>query len=74
MLSFVFNKHTKPTFDVTTCAESAIYILQFLRITSELKEIAHYSKRSIAIFFMLFQYKAIKNWVAILLPLLKQLD
>lgn len=27
MLSFVFTKHTYPTSDVSTCAESAIYIL-----------------------------------------------
>ena len=27
MLSFVFNKHTYPTSDITTYAESVIYIL-----------------------------------------------
>ena len=26
MLSFVFNKHTHPSNDVTNCAESAIYV------------------------------------------------
>ena len=69
MLSFVFNKHTYSTCDVTTCAESAIHILQFLRITSELKDIVHYSKRSIGLFFHALSYKTIKKFVAILLLL-----
>ena len=36
MPSFVFNKHTYPTSDVTNCAESAIYILQIFANDSDL--------------------------------------
>ena len=58
-----------PSCDVTTCAESAIYILQFLQITSELKEIVYHSKRSIGLFFHALSHKTITKLVAILLPL-----
>ena len=51
MLVYVFIKLTYPTSDVTTFAESAVYICKFLQITSELKEIVCYSKRPIGLLF-----------------------
>ena len=51
MFVYVFIKPTYPTSDVTTFAESAVYIFTFLRITWELKEIVYYSKRPISLFF-----------------------
>ena len=51
MLVYVFIKPNYPTSDVTTFAESAVYILTLLRKTSELNEIVFYSKRPVSIFF-----------------------
>lgn len=64
MFSHVLNENTYPTSDVTTCVKSAIYILQILRITSQLKGIVYYRKRPIGLFFHTLSNKTIKYFVA----------
>ena len=62
MLSFVVNKHPYPTSDVTTCAESATYILHIFA-NSLLKEIAYHSKRPTTLFFTILLPTTIKNFI-----------
>ena len=53
-----------PTSDVTTFAESAVYILYTFANTSELKEIVYYSKRPISLLFYALSHGRIKKFIA----------
>ena len=63
MLVYEFIKPTYPTSDVTTFAESAVYILYIFQITSELKEIVYYSKRPISLLFHALSHKTINKTI-----------
>ena len=64
MLVYVFIKPTYRTSDVTTFAESAVYIFTFLRLTSELKDIVYYSKRPMGLIFHVLSHETITNLFA----------
>ena len=61
MLVYEIIKPNYPTSDLTSFAESAVYIFfKFLQITSELKEIVYYSKQPIGLLFYAISHETIK--------------
>ena len=64
MSSFVFNKTTYPTSDVTNFAESAIHILHIFANNFAIKRDSVISKRPIDLFFHAVSHKAIEIFVA----------
>ena len=63
MLGYVFIKQTYPTSDVTTFAESAIYILYIFANNFATKRV-YYSKQPISLFFHTLSHETIKNFIA----------
>ena len=57
MRSFVFNKHTYPNCEITSCAESAIYILHIFasNFQTERDSLLHYTANRLILLPMSFK-------------------
>ena len=64
MLDFVFIKPTYPTSDVTTFAESAVYILYIFANNFGTKRDSYYSKQPISVLFHALSHGTINNFIA----------